>query len=54
MSEDTLRIIMLMAIGVNCSCVSFLIAEHFDRWRAKRSGNYNSSETRDIVKNVNN
>ena len=52
MSEDTLRIIMLIAVGLQVAGL-FVPYDLFKR-KDKGSGNHDSSKTTDIVKNVNN
>ena len=52
MSEDTLRIIILIAVGLQVAGL-FVPYDLFKR-KGKGSGNDNSSKTTDIVKNVNN
>ena len=52
MSEDTLRIIMLVALIWNVAMI-FVPYDFFKR-KDKGSGNHDSSKTTDIVKNVNN
>ena len=57
MSEDTLRVIMLIAVGLQVAGL-FVPYDLFKRdlfkRRGKGSGNHASSKTTDIVKNVNN
>tara|TARA_Y100000356_G_scaffold41228_1_gene32062 strand:- start:298 stop:492 length:195 start_codon:yes stop_codon:yes gene_type:complete len=52
MSEDTLRIIMLIAVGLQVAGL-FVPYDLFKR-KGKGSGDHDSSKTTDIVKNVNN
>ena len=52
MSEDTLRIIMLIALIWNVAMI-FVPYDFFKR-KGKGSGDHDSSKTTDIVKNVNN
>ena len=52
MSEGTLRIIILIAVGLQVAGL-FVPYDLFKR-KGKRSGDHASSKTTDIVKNVNN
>lgn len=52
MSDDTLRIIMLVALVWNV--VMIFVPYDFFKRKGKGSGDHNSSKTTDIVKNVNN